>query len=183
MIALPQDLPLVEWQKRRNVPLSEGWLAESIQTSATKAGMDHWYWTDDVAKAISYYLQSEFDGTLITPDQLQILIKKSLRSIGYPEIAKTLTIVGPRVSIHLNEIASRSNHELIFFGLLQERLDEARTVRVRGIKLEGLRSSVKILENRPRWQSSCQNLSDEIVSYTRIHLQRWEKHPVELLIQ
>jgi hypothetical protein len=183
MIALPQNLPLVEWNKRRNVPLSEGWLAESIQTSATKAGMNHWHWTEDVAKAITYYLQSEFGGTLITPDQLQLLIKKSLRSIGYPEIAKTLTIVGPRVSIHLHEMASRSRHELIFFQLLQERLNEAQSVRVRGVKLEGLRGCVKILGNRPRWQLSCQTLSDEIVSFTRTHLLRWEKHPVELWIQ
>jgi hypothetical protein len=183
MIALPQDLPLVEWQKRRNVPLSEGWLAESIQNSAHKAGLNQWHWTEDVAKAISYYLQSEFNGTLITSDQLQVLIKKSLRSIGYPEIAKSLTIVAPRVSIHLNELASRSCHELIFFAQLEERLNEARSVHVRGIKLEGLRSCVKTLGNTPRWRSSCQDLSDEIVSYVRSHLKKWEKHPMELLIQ
>ncbi|NJK90979.1 MAG: hypothetical protein HC904_03565 [Blastochloris sp.] len=115
MIALPQDLPLVEWNKRRNVPLSEGWLAESIQTSASKVGMEQWHWTEDVAKAISYYLQCEFGGTLITPEQLQVLIKKSLRSIGYPEIAKRLTLVAPRVSLHLQEMAARSHHELFFF--------------------------------------------------------------------
>lgn len=182
MIALPQNLPLVEWQNRRNVPLSEGWLAESIQISADKAGVGTWHGTDDVAKAIIYYLQSEFGGTLITPEQLQGLIKKSLRSIGYPEVARSLKIVAPRVSIHLNEMAMKSQHEILFFQLLHDHLDEAKSVHVSGVRLEGLRSCVKTLSNVMRWQGSCEELSDEIVMFTRSHMLKWGRHPVELLI-
>lgn len=183
MIALTQNLPLVEWQHTRNVPLSEGWLAESIQASASTVGVNHWHCTEDVAKAIAYYLEYEFNGTVITPEQLQVLIKKSLQSIGYPEIADALEIVAPRVSIQLFEMADRSRHEMIFFNLLHERLNEARAVQVRGIRLAGLKDSVKILENVPRWQSSCDSLRDDIVIFTRNHLLKWEHHPVELLIE
>ena len=38
MIALPQRLPHVIWKKDRLVPLSEGWLAESIEQAAAGAG-------------------------------------------------------------------------------------------------------------------------------------------------
>lgn len=183
MIALTQNLPLVEWQHRRNVPLSEGWLAESIQASASTVGVNHWHCTDDVAKAIAYYLQYEFNGTLITPDELQLLIKKSLQSIGYPEIANALEIVAPRVSIQLHEMADRSRHEMIFFSLLHERLNEAREVQVRGVRLAGLKDSVKILGNVPRWQASCDSLRDDIVAFAREHLLKWEHPTVELLFE
>ena len=37
MIALPQRLPNIIWKNDRLVPLSEGWLAESIERAAANA--------------------------------------------------------------------------------------------------------------------------------------------------
>lgn len=183
MIALPQELPLVEWHKRRSVPLSEGWLAESIEISANNAGMPEWHWTADIAKAISYYLRSEFTGSLITPRQLQLLIKRSLVSIGYPELAKTLVIVPPRVNIHLAELARQGQYELIFFSLLRTRLDEARKLKVKGIRLEGLRECTKVIQQTRRWQEQCDKLADEIVAFTRCHLNTWNGKRIELVVR
>ena len=182
MIALPQDLPLVRWQNRRNVPLSEGWLAESIDCSASRAGYNQWEWTPDITKALSYYLRKEFHGCLITPSQLQVLIKKSLLSIGYPDVADELTLVAPRVTIYLPEIARNACYELMFFHQLRQRLDDASRVVVRGLKLEGLRGCVKILRQTGRWQDSCDLLNMEIVNFVRSRLNQNTSSTVEIVI-
>ena len=182
MIALPQELPLVNWQNKRDVPLSEGWIAESIDCSALQAGYSEWEWTFDITKALSCYLRHEFHGCLISPHELQILIKKSLHSIGFPDVADKLRLVAPRVTINLSEMARTAAYELMFFHLLQQRLDDATMVGVRGIRLEGLRDSVKILRQAGRWQENCGMLSTDIVNFVRQKLQQDGRPCVELLI-
>ena len=182
MIALPQELPLVHWQNKRNVPLSEGWLAESIDCSALQAGYSEWEWTIDITKALSCYLRQEFHGCLISPRELQTLIKKSLQSIGFHDVADKLRIVAPRVTINLAEMARAATYELMFFHLLQQRLEDAARVGVRGIKLEDLRESVKILQQAGRWQENCGMLSTDIVNFVRQKLQQNGGPGVELLI-
>lgn len=182
MIAPQLGLPLVEWNGRRNIPLSEGWLTESIQTAAVKAGYSDCAWSCDVARAISFYLETEFPGSLITTGQLHEILDKSLRGIGLDDVAEVTTIVAPRVSIYLPELACQSSCELFFFHELREKLQEALRVVVRGVRLEGLRPCVKMLEGTQRWQMRCESLSDEIVLFTRDHLFRDDQPPVELVI-
>ncbi len=182
MIALPQDLPLVRWQNKRNIPLSEGWVAESIDCSAFRAGYEQWEWTPDITQALSFYLRKEFHGCLISSSELQVLIKKTLLSIGYPDVADQLTLVAPRVTISLPEIARAARFELLFFQLLRERLEEASRVVVRGIKLEGLRRCVKTLQQAGRWQGNCETLSTDIVNFVRQKLSQDGCPAVEIII-
>ncbi|MFQ3670144.1 MAG: hypothetical protein SNJ84_01650 [Verrucomicrobiia bacterium] len=182
MIAPSQRLPLVQWQNRRTVPLSVGWLAESLAASAENAGARDWKWSADVAKAIGYYLETEFDGQTITTDQLTEVLRRSLRGIGCGEIATRATIVAPRVSIYLPDLARQSRMELLFFPLLRTRLEEAVDVVVRGVRLEGIRPCVKILGGSKTWRNRCESLSDEIVAFTRQQLHGSSRPPVDLVI-
>jgi hypothetical protein len=167
MIALPNELPLVEWHNRKNVPLSEGWLAESIATSVERAGLSEWRWTYDVTKAISYFLQTEYKGTLISASDLKLILRKSLTRIGYPELAQEVTLVAPRVTVYLHDIAREALYELSFFAELNDRLEEARRTVVRGVRLEGIRPAVKILTHSGKWNGACEELADEIVRFAR----------------
>src|SRR5690606_1647082 len=108
MIALPHELPLVTWHKRRQISLSEGWIAESLAHSAAKAGVPTWQWSGEIARAISQYLREEYPANVISPAELRTLLGKSLRGIGYPEIADQASLVAPRVSIYLPDLASRT---------------------------------------------------------------------------
>ncbi len=182
MIALPQALPMVNWHGRRHVPLSEGWLAESIACSARRAGYPTWEWSGEVARAITYFLQEEYRGNLISPEELRAIIRRSLSGIGCQDVAEKVSLVAPRVSIYLPELAERSGMEMLFFQSLGERIDEAVQVVVRGIRLEGIRPCVKNLEQCRRWHRGCQRLSDEIVLYTRRRLELAGAAPMELAI-
>ncbi len=182
MIAPGQRLPMVQWRNCRSVPLSVGWLAESLAASAECAGARDWSWSGDVAKAIGHYLETEFEGQTITTEQLTEVLRCSLRGIGCGEIARRATIVAPRVSIYLPDLARQAGLELLFFRLLRYRLDEAVDVVVRGVRLEGIRPCVKILGGSKTWRSRCEALSDEIVAFTRQQLHGSSRLPVDLVI-
>jgi len=182
MIAPRQNLPLVQWRDERHIPLSEGWLAESIEQSALCAGHPGCAWGPDVARAITFYLEQEFAGNVITTDHLQQIIRKSLNGIGYPDVARRAMVVAPRVSIYLPELARHAGFELMFFQLLRDRLQEALHLVVRGVRLEGLRPCVKMIENARHWQKDCELLSDEIVLFSRQHINRWNRPPIDLVI-
>jgi hypothetical protein len=182
MISLPNTLPLVQWNTKRNVPLSEGWLAESIYKSAEIAGYYQWEMSDEIARALAYYLQSNYHDSLISVNHIQHLMRASLCGVGKEDIAKHAMVIAPRVSIYLPEIAHKAPYELIFFQALRERLQEAVEVVVRGVKLEGLKPCVKIIERAERWHSDCRHLSKEIVAYARNFLSADDQRLVELVI-
>lgn len=183
MIAIAQKLPMVLWTGERQVPLSEGWIAESIDHSAQQAGYQEWTWSNEVAYAISYYLQQEYSGCLITKNDLEEVVKRSIEGIGHDELAQELTIVSPRVNIYLPDLARETAYELLFFKRLQEKLEEAiHVVMVRGVKLEELRTCVKIMSCTPRWKQYCQHLHDEIIHFTRQQINKTDAPPMELVI-
>jgi hypothetical protein len=182
MIATPQYLPLVRWQNKRNVPLSEGWLAETIDRSALRAGYEQWSWTPELLKALVYYLRKEFQGTLIGSMELQNLIRDSLLHIGYANVADKLVLTAPRAVIYLPELARQSGFELMFFQKLNDYLEEIAWLAIGGIKLEGLREAVKILHRTGRWRHDCSGLSEDIVAFTRCKLAHRHNDDIELVI-
>lgn len=182
MIAFPSKLPQVVWHENRVVPLSEGWLAESIATAADRAGYQQWDLAPQVARALTLYLEQDFDAPVVTVENLLEMIRRSLEGIGFPEVARASAILPPRVSIYLPELANHAGYEMLFFPMLKDRLSEAIDYRVRGIKLEGIRDCVKILDNAFKWRQTCELLSDEIVAFTRAHFAKNRVKEVELVI-
>ena len=184
MIALPQRLPHVIWKNDRLVPLSEGWLAESIEHAAAAAGHHRWHLAPEVARAIAVYLENDWIAPSLTLEHLQEMVRKSLEGIGYAEIARKSLIVPPRVSISLIELAMRAPYELEFYPLLKERLADAlEEVGVGGVRLEGLRDCSKRLDAAGRWRRTCERISDEIIYFCRSYVHRVVPRPVDLVIQ
>lgn len=182
MIAFPQSLPLVAWHHRRNIPLSEGWLSESLRLSAWRAGERDWAHSDEVARAIMYFLRHDHSGSVISPGELKELMRRSLEGIGCREMARHVGLVAPRVSIHLLELARISGIELVFFQHLSERLREALEVVVQGIRLEDLRGCVKLLDGSRKWDAGCARLGEEIVYFSRRQLAAAGQPQVELAV-
>jgi hypothetical protein len=87
MIALPQRLPHVIWKNDRLVPLSEGWLAESIEHAAEAAGHHRWHLAPEVARAIAVYLENDWVAPALRVDHLCEMVQRSLEGIGYDDIA------------------------------------------------------------------------------------------------
>ena len=183
MIALPQKLPHVVWRNDRLVPLSEGWLAESIEQAAAGAGYHRWHLAPEVARAIAVYLENDWVAPSLTLDSLREMVRRSLEGIGFEDIARKSLIVPPRVSISLMEIALRAPIELEFYPLLRERLADALEVQVGGVKLEGLRDCSKVLDSAGRWRRACSRISDDIIYYCRSFVHQTVPCAVDLVIQ
>jgi hypothetical protein len=182
VIALPQKLPHVIWRNNRLVPLSEGWLAESIEHAAAGAGYHRWHLAPEVARAIAVYLENDWSAPSLTLDNLREMVRRSLEGIGFEDIARKSLIVPPRVSISLMELAMLTRMELAFFQLLRERLTDAIEVQVGGVRLEGLRDCSKLLGSAGRWRRNCVRISDDIIDYCRTFVHRSVPHAVDLVI-
>ena len=183
MIALPQRLPHVIWKNDRLVPLSEGWLAESIEHAAAAAGHHRWHLAPEVARAIAVYLENDWIAPALKVDHLRDMVRRSLEGIGYDDIARQSLIVPPRVSISLKEIADRAPYEIEFYPLLKERLADALEVQVCGVRLEGLRDCTKVLDATGRWRPACMRISDDIIHFARSYVCRTKPRTVDLVIQ
>ena len=183
MIALPQSLPHIIWKNGRLVPLSEGWLAESIEHAAAAAGHPRWHLAPEVARALTVYLEDDWVAPALPLDQLNEMVRRALEGIGFSEIAKESFIVPPRVSISLTELALRAPYEIEFYPLLKERLSDALEVQVGGVKLEGLRDCSKVLDAAARWRQTCERISDEIIYFCRSYICRTVPKTVDLVIQ
>jgi hypothetical protein len=183
MIALPHRLPHIVWKNGRLVPLSEGWLAESIEHAAAAAGLPRWHLAPEVARAIAVYLEDDWITPSLTIDHLNQMVRRSLEGIGYSEIARKSQIVPPRVSISLTELAQRAPYEIEFYPLLKERLGDAIDVQVAGVRLEGLRDCTKILDAAGRWRHTCCRINDDIIDFCRSYMHRFMTRPVDLVIQ
>ena len=183
MIALPQRLPHVIWKNDRLVPLSEGWLAESIEHAAAAAGHHRWHLAPEVARAIAIYLEDDWVAPALPVEHLRQMVQRSLEGIGYDDIARESLIVAPRVSISLTELATRAPYEIEFYPLLKERLGDALEVQVGGVRLEGLRDCSKILDAAGRWRQTCVRISDDIIYFCRSYIYRTLPCAVDLVIQ
>ena len=183
MIALPQRLPHVVWKNDRLVPLSEGWLAESIEHAAEGAGYHRWHLAPEVARAIAVYLENDWIAPSLPVDRLREMVQRSLEGIGYEDIAQKSLIVPPRVSISLMELAVRAPYEIEFYPLLKERLADALEVQVGGVRLEGLRDCSKVLDAAGRWRATCTRISDDIIYFCRSYIYRTRPRTVDLVIQ
>jgi hypothetical protein len=183
MIALPQKLPHVIWRNDRLVPLSEGWLAESIEQAAAASGYHRWHLAPEVARAIAVYLENDWVAPSLPLDNLREMVRRSLEGIGFQDIAQQSLIVPPRVSISLMELALRAKIELEFYPLLKERLADALEVQVGGVKLEGLRDCSKVLDAAGRWRRTCHRISDEIIYFCRSYITQAVPRTVDLVIQ
>jgi hypothetical protein len=183
MIALPQRLPHVIWINDRLVPLSEGWLAESIENAAAAAGHPRWHLAPEVARAIAVYLENDWIAPALPVDRLREMVQRSLEGIGYEDIARKSLIVPPRVSISLMELAVRAPYEIEFYPLLKERLADAIEVQVGGVRLEGLRDCTKLLDAAGRWRRTCERINDDIIHFCRSYLCQTMPRTVDLVIQ
>jgi hypothetical protein len=183
MIALPQRLPHIVWKNDRLVPLSEGWLAESIEHAAAAAGHPRWQLAPEVARALTVYLENDWVAPSLPLAQLNDMVRRALEGIGYEEIAKESFIVPPRVSISLTELALRAPYEIEFYPLLKQRLGDALEVQVAGVRLEGLRDCTKILDAAGRWRTTCMRISDEIIFFCRSYMHQIVPRQIDLVIQ
>lgn len=169
MIALRDELPLIQLKDGHAVAFERDWLIRALARAAHRAGYPHWWLAEHVAESVTEYLRQQGDGSVLPVDEMADAVRSALRVIGYGEVADSFTPGRPTVRISLVELAREagSGYELAFFEILGRRIHQ--TVREGGcdFQLFGLEPCVKLLRGRKAWSRDCDSLRDEIILFTR----------------
>ncbi len=169
MIALPNQLPLLQYGDHEVDQYESRWLKDSITEAAHKAGHNDWWFANEIAQAVIEYLRHRFAGTVITIDALYDKIEQVLSHLGWRDIASALQVEPPPIRISLVEIATEagSGYELNFFELLRRRVREIASISPRQIQVYGLRDAVMEICGAKRWSQRCDSLRAEIIETVR----------------
>ncbi len=168
MIALKDNLPLVEFDSGHVVAFQRDWLLRSLSQAARKAGYQKWWLAEHVAESVTTYLRYTEENVITVP-RLAKSVQSVLQVIGYAEIASHFHPAPPPVRISLREIAGAAGngYELAFFDMLGHRLQELAEMRAPYFELLDLEPCVRHLCAKKIWSRDCDILRAEIVAFIR----------------
>jgi hypothetical protein len=169
MIALADNLPLVQLPDKRAVKYDRVWLERAVVEAATRAGYSNWWLSPHVAESVTTYLEREFEENVIASQCLRTLVSSVLQVIGYPDVARGFKLPEPPVRISLAALAETagSGFELAFFRELDRALQTTLTSRASRIEFSDLAACVKRLRRTRAWRKDCAQLRNEIVAHVR----------------
>jgi hypothetical protein len=169
MIALRDEMPLVQFDGGEVSAFDAGWLTRRLVHAAEKAGYPQWWLAEHVAASVSNYLRYRYPGNVLPALRLADAVSSVLQVIGYAEVAGHFDAGPPPARISLLELAKKaaSGYELAFFELLGRNMQQLLAARALYFELYDLELSVKELRARKIWAQDCQTLRDEIVSFLR----------------
>lgn len=179
MIALRDDMPLVQFEDGAVKAFDAGWLVRRLVHAAEKAGYPQWWLAEHVAASLSNYLRYRFEGAVLPTPQLADAVQAVLQVIGYAEVGRHFEAGPPPERVSLLELARRagSGYELAFFEILGRTMHELMASRATYLELVDIEPCVKELRSRKIWGRDCRALREEIVSYLRTQLAA-AGHPV-----
>jgi hypothetical protein len=169
MIALKDNLPLVQFESGETHAFDRRWLVRSLVRAAQKAGYKKWWLAQHVAESVTSYLFLGFDENVVTIPRLSKAVQSVLQVIGYGEVAQHFAPYPPPVQISLLDLAREagSGYELAFFEMLRRRIQGLISQRATHLEIFSLEPCVKTLRARKVWSRDCDALRSEIVQFVR----------------
>jgi hypothetical protein len=172
MIALRDDLPLVQFEGGAVSAFDPVWLTRRLVHAAEKAGYPRWWLAEHVAASVSDYLRHRFTGNVLPAPRLTDAVHSVLQVIGYAEVARHFEPGPPPACVSLLSMAKKAGagYELAFFELLGRDMQQLLATRATHFEMIDLEPCVKELRARKIWARDCQALRDEIVVFLRNQL-------------
>ncbi len=169
MIALRDNLPLIELANGHAVAFEQDWLVRSLARAAHKAGYVNWWLAEHVAESVTEFLRGKDDLNILPVAVLSKAVCSALEVIGYREVARHFAPGRPRVRVSLVEMArtAGAGYELAFFDQLGRMIRDLVEAQECDFELLGLELCVKLLRGKKAWNRECDALRDEIISFTR----------------
>lgn len=169
MIALRDELPLIQLADGQAVAFERLWLIESLNRAARKAGYTQWWLAEHVAESVAQYLQGQSESNVIPVERLGRAVQSAVEVIGYGDVARHFEPGRPRVRISLVELAREAGncYELSFFEKLGRRIWEVAHEQHSDFELHDLEACVKLLRGKKVWSRDCDILQGEIVFFAR----------------
>lgn len=177
MISFQNHLPLVRFPDGQVIPYERTWLAGSLAKAAERAGYKKWWLAPHVTESVTNYLEQDFDSSVVTISRLEKAVQSVLQVIGYADVAENFHASPPPARISLMEVARDAGHgyELVFFGLLRTKLQEALESKAERLEICDAHNGVKMLRAAKNWRRDCSGLLDEIVSFVRNEIESSER--------
>ena len=171
MIALRDELPLIELRDGQAVAFDREWLIRSLSRAAHRAGYPQWWLAQHVAESVMEFLRQQREMTVLPLEKMADAVRSALRVIGYGEVADSFQPGRPTVRISLLEMAHEAGtgYELAFFETLHRRIHDIVRTGGSDFELHGLEPCVKLLRGRKVWSRDCDALREEIIFFTREH--------------
>lgn len=169
MISLPDRIPLIHLAESVQVRCEVAWLRGRIERAAEASGMHGFWMAEDVARGVVDYLRDHHEGTIIPLEALMAKLRALLRRIDFPEVAGHLDLSPPPVPVELAQLADLAGpgYELVFFQLLDSRLNLLLGAGAREVRVHGLRACVRQLRGASRWRRDCRHLESEILGHIK----------------
>ncbi len=183
MIALPARLPMIQLSQDQVAACEPDWLLRTLQNATKGTSIPEWL-ANDVLRGVLFYLQENFDGSVIGVNELFDRLRRSLQSVGLKEVAENLPTTPPPVRISLTDLARRAGtgYELAFFSLLEDQVRQAAHGGAQKLHCYGLRKCVKQLAARQRWNRRCERLQTEIMRFLQDQFSRLSTTQPELAL-
>ncbi len=126
MIAIRNNLPLLQDQHGGICAIDTGWLLAAVDRAAIKAGFMEWWLADHVTTSICSYLRSFYAKNVVGLNRLQEVVKQTLEDIGYEEIARCFQADSPSCHISLLQCAQATGSDELsaFYQALASRIDD-----------------------------------------------------------
>jgi len=168
MIALIDDLPVVQFENGCISAFRSEWLRQHLVKAASQAGYRDWWLADHVARSVTNYLITQYSSAVLSAVELRQSVSEVLVTIGYAEIATHFAPTRPARDISLLELARASGpFELTFFRLLRETLLRELQENTAEICLTQLHLAIKEILGVKLFTNECAALRDEIVAFSR----------------
>lgn len=173
MIALSNGLPVVKFSDGTARHFQRTWLHRSLLQSAKRAGYENWWLAEHVSSSVLNYFAAEYQSVTISSHHLDKMIRSTLESIGFADIATVFESCPPPARLSLTKVArdAGAGYELFFFGLLKTQLQHILRSSAEQIEIYDLKACVKALHGALYWKASCSILRDEIVEFIRTEIQ------------
>ena len=169
MIALRDEIPLIQLTDGQAVAFERQWLTRSLTRAARKAGYAQWWLAEHVTESVAEYLRNQREVTVLPVERLGEAVRGALQVIGYGEIATHFRTGRPCIRVSLMSLAveAGTGYELAFFELLGRRVQGLAREDGCNFELSDLEPAVKLLRGRKVWCRDCDGLRSEIISFVR----------------
>ena len=149
MISLKDHYPLITDAVGRVASFNQAWLHASLKDAARSADCESWPLAEDVAAAVSAYLQRHHRYPVISLEEFERMIRHLLHNIGYPELAAAIQMAHPVRQISLLHCAHDPplQNETDFYLRLQKTIDACHRQGVQRLDLSDLSACEDMLRS------------------------------------
>ena len=182
MISLKDHYPLIVDTAGCVALFNRAWLRAILEDAATTADCEKWPLVEDVAAAVSTYLQRHHLCPVIRLEEFERMIRRTLQSIGYPELADVIQVVHPvrQISLLHCEDGRPLQDEAEFYLRLQTTINRCHRQGVQRLNLSDLSACEDMLRSIDRvfpWHEPS-GRREKIVAVVRRQIARlsWPYH-------